>query len=393
MNSAARGSGEWSSEVIRDHASLDEVRPEWAGLAMRVPRRTVFQGHAWISAYARAYAEPGRLRVVLVRRDGTLVAAAPLMLRRQGPVGVLSVLGGAVTDHTDVLVDPAFIDDDSLWAELNAAIRAESGWHVVDLPEVPPGAAADSWRRSWGARTATWPSSVCLDLPVTALSEVMDRVPGRTANTLRRKMRRVAATGIKDRMVDASEVPQAVDRLLALHRAQWAGRGGNPEHTTARYRTFLNLALEPMIADGQAVLTEFLLNGRQVAAEVDLLGSDTLSYYLTGVDPSLRERIDASCLLVPHGLAFAQAAGLVRYSFLRGHEDYKARWRPEVVPQRRLMLLRPHSPLAVQHMALAMTRARLRHFARDHAGRLLEVRDQVRSVRRPAADAHRGRTG
>ncbi len=67
---------------------------------------TPFQSHAWLSSWWLSYGIPGRLRVVLVRdaADGRLLAAAPLWLA-PGPVPALVLLGGAITDYGDVLVD------------------------------------------------------------------------------------------------------------------------------------------------------------------------------------------------------------------------------------------------------------------------------------------------
>ena len=368
----------WTGRVVVDRAELAAMAEEWADLYRRCPSATPFQAHAWVAAYDRAYVRPGALRLVEVRRDGVLMSVAPLVVRRRGPVTVLTALGGAVTDHHDVLMDPAVAAEEQGWAVLTRTVLDRAGWHVLDLPEVRPGAAAEAWLRHWPGPVAARPASVCLELPVSSPDEALARLPGRTANTLRRKIRKVDAAGVERRQVTGTAVAGAVDRLLGLHARQWAGRGGNPEHLTARYRTLLGDALERMVQDHQAVVTEFWLAGRYVAAEIDLVGHDELSYYLAGVDPDLRQEFDTSCLLVPHGLELARQAGVGSYSLLRGEEDYKHRWRPDRVQQRRLLLARPRSVAGWTYLRAVAGGLDARRVVKARAPWLRTVRDRIR---------------
>ena len=96
-----------------------------------------------------------------------------------------------------------------------------------------------------------------------------------------------------------------------------------------------------MIARGQAVFVEYRVDGELMAGEVDLVGHRQLAYYLAGISPALRERIDTAVLLVSTALDRAAALGTAEYSFLRGDEDYKFRWRPDEVVAARITLARP----------------------------------------------------
>jgi CelD/BcsL family acetyltransferase involved in cellulose biosynthesis len=96
-----------------------------------------------------------------------------------------------------------------------------------------------------------------------------------------------------------------------------------------------------MVERDQAVFVEYRLDGELVAAEVDLVGHEQLAYYLAGISPALRERIDTAVLLVGTALDRATRLGRAEYSFLRGDEDYKFRWRPDEVVATRIVLARP----------------------------------------------------
>ncbi|MGY1741782.1 MULTISPECIES: GNAT family N-acetyltransferase [unclassified Blastococcus] len=324
--------------VVADHASFAALAAAWDDLWRRSPGATAFQSHAWCSAWARAYVPDGQLAAVTVWDGDTLVAAAPLHRLRRGPVRALAPLGGPLSDSTDVLLDPQVPDAGD---RLVRALLAVPGWRVVDLPEVLPGAAAREWSRAWPGRARRAPSSLNLELPVLPQAELLARLPSRTASTLRRKIKKVGALGVERAELSPAAVDAAVDELIRLHEAQWAGRRGNPEHLTARFRGFLAEAVPAMVERGQAVFVEYRLDGRVMAAEIDLVGQRQLAYYLAGIDPALREHIDTSVLLVSGALALAERLGLPEYSFLRGDEDYKLRWRPEHVTAERVVLARP----------------------------------------------------
>jgi len=79
----------WTIEVRKGDDALAGLRPEWTDLFRRCRTATPFQAHAWLDSWWRAYGRPGRLRVVLVRRGGTLVAAAAFIRVRRAGCAVL----------------------------------------------------------------------------------------------------------------------------------------------------------------------------------------------------------------------------------------------------------------------------------------------------------------
>ncbi|MGY1692648.1 GNAT family N-acetyltransferase [Geodermatophilus sp. SYSU D01105] len=358
--------------VVRQHADFDALAGAWDDLWARCPSATPFQTHAWTSAWARAYVPAGQLVVVTVWEDGVLVAAAALHRVRRGLVHLLAPLGGDLSDHTDVLVDPEVPD---AGPRLVQALLQVPGWRLVDLPEVLPDAEAARWAQAWPGRVRRTTGSVHLHLPALPVADVLARVPARTAGTLRRKLRKVEKLGIERTEVAPASVARAVRDLVRLHGAQWAGRRGNPEHLTDRFRQHLVDALAPMIERGQAVFVEYRLDGELVASEVDLVGSEQLAYYLAGISPALRQHIDTAVLLVSGALERATRLEKAEYSFLRGEEDYKLRWRPAEVTSTRLLLARPgllgsagyFTATAVIGGALALARRALRGRARDLA--------------------------
>ncbi|MFH8728301.1 GNAT family N-acetyltransferase [Streptomyces termitum] len=364
--------GSLRAEVCRDTEGFGRLAPEWTALYGRCSSATPFQSHSWLHSWWVSYGRPGALRVVLVRDGrGALVAAAPLM-RARGPLPVLTQLGGAITDFTDVLLDDG--RPDAAAALASAVARAARG-AVVDLREVRPGAAAERVFAHWRGPRRRLPDSLCLELPAVPMEGLLARIPSGKAQRVRAKLRKVDALGIDARIVTAPDVPAALDRLLALHRLQWRGRGVTAEHTSARFAQHLARAVRPMVERGDAMVTEFRLGGDVVAADLTLMSPRLAGGYLYGADPVLRERkVDVAAMLLRHGARETSADGRATLSMLRGSEPYKHHWRPDPVRNRRLLLTGPATaPLLWLRAGAAGARRRAAQEVRERpwAGRLL----------------------
>ncbi|SDS16467.1 Acetyltransferase involved in cellulose biosynthesis, CelD/BcsL family [Friedmanniella luteola] len=380
------------TEVVRDARAFGLLAQEWDRLYGSAPRATPFQTHAWLVAWWRAYGEPGRLRVVLVRSQGRLVAAAPLHLVNRGPVRVLAPLGGAISDFTDVLVEEARGRDEAsaYLSGLVDALDAVAGWDVLDLPEVRGGAAAELLAGLWPGRVRRQESSACMELPVTDFSELLLTLPTKRAREVRRVLRRSDELGLVVADVPSPEVAEAVPRLLQLHALQWEGRGGNPEHQRPRFAQHLAEALTVMVDQGQAAVVRYQLDGQELAGQVVLVGHDLIGGYLLGVAPELYRRMDFSTYVVRADLERARGRGCSTYSMLRGRESYKERWHAVAAVNSRLLLVRPSAPRGLAYALGVRSRARLVVAAGEHAPWLVEARQRYR---RRAADRASGRGG
>jgi CelD/BcsL family acetyltransferase involved in cellulose biosynthesis len=369
--------GAWSVEVHRDAAALAGIRAEWSDLFARCATATPFQAHAWLSSWWSVYGPPGRLRLVLVRLDGRLVAAAALLHRRRWLCSVLSPVGGDLSDFGDVLVDDELAEPAA--QALADALAQLPGWQVVDLPETRPGSVAgtrltDAWRGRHHLVTA----SLCLELPARHLDDLVAGLPGHTRKTVRRRVNQIRRLGMEVRAVTADEAGRAVGDLLALHARQWRGRRVNPEHVRAEFGRHLGRATGEMIRDGQAELFEYRLDGRLVASSLAVVGRDLVGGYLYGAEPELRDRLDITSLLLGDALPLAVRRGCATMSMLRGAEAYKLRWRPTESVNRRVLLLRCGSPRAWLYGAGVRIRQALVLLAKRHLPGLRALRDRLR---------------
>ncbi|MBN0046402.1 GNAT family N-acetyltransferase [Streptomyces actuosus] len=360
----------YTTRLVTDETEFAGLAAEWGGLYRRCGTATPFQSHAWLWSWWQSYGRPGRLRLLLVRAGGTagaaaggaargeLVAAAPLTVVRR-PLPALVPLGGAISDYGDVLIDDEHGEPAA--AALTGALAAAAGTVLIDLREVRPGAAAERIYDRWAGPRRRLADSVCLELPAVPMDGLVSRLPSAKAQQrVRAKLRKLDALGVERRTVHADEADKALRRLLELHRLQWQGRGVTGEHLQERFQEHLVRAAGEMVRSGDAAVTEFRLEDDVVAVDLTLLAPRLIGGYLYGAHPCLRERrVDVAVMLLDACTERLAGGGHTTLSLLRGEEPYKHHWRPETVPNARLLLARRRTaPLLAAALGRATARRR-----------------------------------
>lgn len=122
-----------TAELVTDERVFAALAPAWGRLHARCAAATPFQSHAWLHSWWLSYGRRGRLRLLLVRRGGELLAAAPLMLVRR-PLPALVPLGGPISDYADVLLDDG--DDGRAADALTEALADAARTALVDFREI-----------------------------------------------------------------------------------------------------------------------------------------------------------------------------------------------------------------------------------------------------------------
>lgn len=326
------------AELITDEREFAALAGAWGRLYSRCASATPFQNHAWLHSWWLSYGTPGRLRLVVVREGGELRAVAPLMRVRR-PLPALVPLGGAISDYGDVLIDDEYADRAA--ATLAEGLSEAARTALIDFREVRPGGAVERIYERWSGPRRRLHDSLCLELPATSMEELVRRLPPSKAQRVRAKLRKLTALGIERRVVPPGEVDAALRRLLELHRLQWQDRKVTSEHLQDRFAEHLVRSVDPMVRSGNAVVTEFRLDGAVMAVDLTLLSRRLAGGYLYGAHPGLRERkADVAVMLLDACAQHTEGAGLAALSLLRGDEAYKHHWRPDPVVNQRLLLAR-----------------------------------------------------
>ena len=373
--------------MLTDDGALADGSPfaaEWDDLWRRCPGATAFQHRAWLSAWWSAYGaggsgeRGGRLRVVVVRREGTAMAAAALYVRRGDPLGALRFVGAGISDFGDVLVDG---DDSEALGRLTRAVAALR--RPLDLREVAPGGSAVALAERWpgGVRQVRrFPDSSCPWLPVQPFDKAVAGLSKHAGQRIRAKARQLDRLGVSVQRTGAADAAAAVDTLLRLHEESWRGRSVNEEHLSERFAEHLRTAVPVLVADGAAEVVRYVVGDEVVACDLLLRCGDAVGGYLYGVAATLRREVDVNTMMVRGALGVAQERGVQRLSLLRGTEPAKLRWQPQIDVSTRIILGGAGTG-AVAGVALVAS-IRLRSLAKRVVLASRRLRDERRERRR-----------
>jgi CelD/BcsL family acetyltransferase involved in cellulose biosynthesis len=316
-----------------EFAGLEE---EWEELYRASPLATPFQSWAWLYSWWEHFGKGHELRLVTVRYEDLLVGLLPLMLQRQRGFGRLFFVGTGLTDHLDVLLRKGW--EDRISEAVRRALKEMDGWHVVDLQQLRPEAAA--WRifEDWpGPRTHVWQDNFPI-IEVKRWDEQLMTLTRNHRSTARRTLRRVEANQGRWELAGIEDAKQAARRLVALHREAWRGRSIAPEHLTSRFEAHMQTAIHRMTVRGLGAVSELWQDEKAIVSNFVVFGRDVVGTYLQGASQAALQHYQVNSLYIWNALNIAQSRNSSYVDLLRGDEPYKLRWTSKVSANSRMII-------------------------------------------------------
>ena len=323
-------------EKIEDPGQFAALREEWDGVLEDCASGSVFLTWEWMHTWWKHLAEDRRLQLLALRRDGELVALAPLALRsarwrRLLPFRALEFLGaGSVgSDYLDVLVrrgcEPLALNALARYlaghgAVLELARVNRAGGHAAGL--------ARALQPSGWTHTLTT-TDVCPYIDLTGLdwAAYLSRLGPSHRYNVRRRLRKLdLRCRVRLQCAESEEQRHAaLLELVRLHRLRWRELGQPgvfPDRAlVAFHEEFSRLALQR----GWLRLFVLTADDQPVAALYGLRYRDTFHFYQSGFDPAWRKHsvgLVTMALVIRHAIEEGAAA----FDFLRGDEPYKSLW-------------------------------------------------------------------
>lgn len=298
---------------------LDQLIPEWTALAAAHGR--TFYGRPWYSLSWWAKIGRGELAVFCVRRNGRLVALAPLHRRRLLGQEVLRLLGHGLGTIGEVLVEDAAAAQ-ALWDAV-----ADDG-AALQLTHVRPADVAILALR----RHPRWSDHIVID----DRCPVMHLPPGATARDLRgqQTLRRLARYRASLERAGTPFAVEVVDDTAGLQRrwpdmvrvAAAADAGRDRLNLFAPpWAAFSRSFLEGEAANGTLLIIGATVGGRWVAHEVGFRRGSTSAQWVSRFDPAYTTESPGHLIrewLVDHH----DELGLDTIDSLLGESTFKMRW-------------------------------------------------------------------
>src|SRR5215207_3287600 len=324
--------------VLEDTKEFAALEEEWEDLYQDAPLATPFQSWAWLYSWWEFYGEGYELRLVTVRNEGVLVGIVPLMLKRRWGFGRLLFVGTGITDYLDMLARRGW--EGYVSQAAREALWRMGYWHVAELHELRPAAAAWGVFDGWAApRTRMHLTGFdCPVIDVKPWDELLMSLSKNLRSTVRRNVRRADEDGVRCELVGPADAELAARNLIRLHREGWQGRGISAENLTRRFEAHLEAAARRMTARDSGAISE-LWRGEEVVVSVFwVFGWDFVGFYMLGASQETLRRYQVSSLFIRDGLQLARQRNVACLDLLRGEEPYKLRWTSKAVANHRVIL-------------------------------------------------------
>lgn len=331
---------------VEDSPTFERLKEEWTELLAQSDSDCFFLTWEWLYSWWKHLAQSRKLCLLTVRKQGRLVAIAPLTLAlfsegRLLPFPRLEFLGtGEVgSDYLDLIIRrgegkyvlPVLVD--YLNQQPFPLFLSQLQRHRCSALQLVPPLAELGWD-SFEQRTGFCPF---IDLAGHSWSSYLATLGADHRYNLKRRMRQLARS-FEVRFEQAEcegQRREFLATLIRLNRLRWRSRG-EAFHTPeliSFHDELSRLALER----GWLRLFVLYLDGKSAASLYGFFYRSCFLFYQSGFDPAFSKY---SVGLVSMGLAIEQALEeeANEYDLLHGDEPYKFLWAPQVRELERLEL-------------------------------------------------------
>ncbi len=306
-------------ETVQSPEGLEALASEWDPLVRAMARPSPFLLHGWITEWWRHYGASGeRLAVVTVRRQGRLVGAAPLFVRREHGVRTARFLGGHESALADLLI--ATDEPDSTARSLRDGIQAQS-FDYADLFGVPQASLLGQFG---GLRVFERVEAPVLLMPNGWEDAYQAKTGSKKRNLHRRRLRQLGELGEVEFAVGRTreELEPMLEEAFRLHNLRWQGRPDGSTFGTEAGREFHRAALRRLAGDDVLRIVLMRVGGRPAAFHYFFELDGTMVVHRLAFDPDLA-RYSPGLVATLETLRVAGEDGMTRVEFLGGNERYK----------------------------------------------------------------------
>ncbi len=308
-------------ETVSSLEGFDALEAEWDALVAAMPRPCPFLLHGYVRAWWATCGRAGEPAVHVARRDGRLIGAFPLHVRRLGGLSVAGFVGGAQMHLADLLLAPGE-GGEVADALVELAVR-RADFDFADLYGMPAGSRLEL-ALGPGLRVLERVEAPVLDLGPDWEAVYREKASRKTRQTHGRKRRRLAELGRLE-LEEATtweELEPALEESFRVHALRWHGRPDRSGLGSSEVRAFQREGYRALADLGVARILTLRLDGKVVAYNCYLVFRNRLYSHRLGFDPDYgRWSPGLLCTLAMCERACVE--GLERIELLGGGEEYK----------------------------------------------------------------------
>jgi CelD/BcsL family acetyltransferase involved in cellulose biosynthesis len=334
-------------------------RDEWDALVLAQPRPSPFLLHGWLREWIRHYESTGDVQVHVARRDGSLVAALPLIVQRKGGLRIVQFLGATQSALADLLL---LDGDDGDAARAVTAKLGSSAHDLADLFGIPGESRLARTVPRRRLRLIERVEAPVLDLSRGWETVYNEKTGSKKRNLHRRRRRQLSELG--ELTVELARTPDelaaALEHAFHLHELRWAGRPDGSHFATPIGKQFHRAAIRALADQDIPRIITLKLDGRPIAFHYYFLLANRMYVHRLAFDPELA-RFSPGLVNTLDALEAAADEGAQLVEYLGGDERYKLELSDRLEPLHQgLGLARTPQGRAVVAARLGVIRARRR---------------------------------
>jgi CelD/BcsL family acetyltransferase involved in cellulose biosynthesis len=269
-------------ETLSSIEGLDSLEAEWDELVRAMLKPTPFLLYGWVRAWLCHYAQDAEPAIHIARRDGQLVAALPLVVRRRFGLRIASFVG-----DDRPFVDVLLASGESLDAARALCDYAAQSHDCASLGMI---SAESTIVQACGKRLRLVPrvGAPVLDLSDGFEQTYQEKYSSKARREHARRRRKLAELGKVELVLAKTpeELALALEDAFRLHALRWQGRFDGSTFRTDEGMAFNREALRALAEDDIGRILTLRLDGQTIAFEYYFLVNERMYRYRHGWDPA-----------------------------------------------------------------------------------------------------------
>jgi len=337
---------------VNKYSDFLALKGTWQDILQRCNSHTIFSTWEWLSTWWKHFGNDKKLLVLLVKENKEVIGIAPLMYSVHKMFGLrmgkIEFIGTPHADYNDILLTEKSEEclkllTDYLW-------ELPDNWKRSDLAGIPQNSRSLPFLGKLSWKSISVLKCPYIPLPRSYEAFLVSNLKRNQRKYVYRNMRNLERD-FKVEIVDCSDVQSSTEgmhRLFELHQKRWESRGYSGAFAEEKFRNF-HLDIAKSFSQ-KKWLGLHLLNasGVTVSANYGFKYQSRFYSYLTGFDPRYT-KYGVGNLLHAYSIQRFIDEGLTEYDFMRGAEEYKARWNTLARLNSRAVLIRKGVAASIEY--------------------------------------------
>ena len=318
-------------QVIRDFEEFKALKDEWNKTLMKSQCNTFYLTFEWLSTWWQYFGEGDELFVILIRDDGKLIGAAPLMIKKTQLGGItvdrkLQFIAHDVSDYMDFMITDK---PEKCFSLIFDQIKMRSNlWDWAEFVYIPENSPLLSYWLNQSGLKEVRDISVVIDLTkYQNWEEYFRSLDKKVRDDVKRQENNLKRMGeiSLEIFTDYDQINSTLSKFFELHRKRWAEEGFKSQFQDERLKKRYLALAEVLSSSGRVELSCLKVDQVIAALHFGFVYNERYYYYTPAFNPEFK-KFSPGKLLLANLIRNSFEKRFKKFDLLRGAEKYKFFW-------------------------------------------------------------------